>query len=256
DAGRTPGHERRSRGYDPVPLLGCRTIHSWTDDRDQRRDDGALGEMMARRLRFMFVLGILVLTAHSSPFAQTGDADVALKTRVIREVEAQSAQLIDLSDQIWRFAETALKEAKSSKLLADYAEQAGFRVTRGVAGLPTALVAEFGQGSPVIGIMGEYDALPGISQKAQPTREALVEGAPGHGCGHNMFGAASLGAATAIKRLIADGSLKGTIKFFGTPAEEDVGGKIYMAREGVFKDVDVMLAWHPATRSRGERALS
>jgi aminobenzoyl-glutamate utilization protein B len=212
--------------------------------------------MMARRLRFVFVLGILVPTAHSFPFAQTGDADVALKTRVIREVEAQSAQLIDLSDQIWRFAETALKETKSSKLLADYAEQAGFRVTRGVAGLPTALVAEFGQGSPVIGIMGEYDALPGISQKAQPTREALVEGAPGHGCGHNMFGAASLGAATAIKRLIADGSLKGTIKFFGTPAEEDVGGKIYMAREGVFKDVDVMLAWHPETRTRADVASS
>ena len=95
--------------------------------------------------------------------------------------------------------------------------------------------------------MGEYDALPGISQKAQPTREALEEGAPGHGCGHNMFGAASLGAAVAIKRLIADGTLKGTIRFFGTPAEEDVGGKIYMAREGVFKGVDVMLAWHPET---------
>jgi aminobenzoyl-glutamate utilization protein B len=211
---------------------------------------------MSRRMRVIVVLGFLFLVAPSVPFAQTGDADVALKKRVVREVEAQNTQLIDLSDQVWRFAETALKETKSSKVLADYAEQAGFHVTRGVAGLPTAFVAEFGQGSPVIGIMGEYDALPGISQKAQPTREALVEGAPGHGCGHNMFGAASLGAATAIKRLIADGSLKGTIKFFGTPAEEDVGGKIYMAREGVFKGIDVMLAWHPETRTRADVASS
>jgi aminobenzoyl-glutamate utilization protein B len=211
---------------------------------------------MPRRLRFMVVLGFLALGARSTALAQAGGVDVALKKRVVQEVEAQSATLIDLSDQIWRFAETALKETKSSKVLADYAEQEGFRVTRGVAGLPTAFVAQFGQGSPVIGIMGEYDALPGISQKAQPTREALVDGAPGHGCGHNMFGTASLGAAIAIKRLVADGSLKGTIKFFGTPAEEDVGGKIYMAREGVFKGVDVMLAWHPETRTRADIASS
>src|SRR4029453_1687711 len=111
----------------------------------------------------------------SIAFAQTGGADVALKKRAVQEVDGQSAALIDLSDQVWRFAETALKETKSSKVLADYAEQQGFRVTRGVAGLPTAFVAEFGEGSPVIGIMGEYDALPGISQKAQPTREALAE---------------------------------------------------------------------------------
>ena len=211
---------------------------------------------MTRRLRLMFVPGFLALVAPSIAFAQTGGADVALKKRAVQEVDAQSGTLIDLSDQVWRFAETALKETESSKVLADYAEQQGFRVTRGVAGLPTAFVAEYGQGSPVIGIMGEYDALPGISQKAQPTREALVEGAPGHGCGHNMFGVASLGAATAIKRLIADGSLKGTIRFFGTPAEEDVGGKIYMAREGVFKGVDVMLAWHPETRTRADVASS
>jgi aminobenzoyl-glutamate utilization protein B len=211
---------------------------------------------MTRRLRLMFVPGFLALVAPSIAFAQTGGADVALKKRAVQEVDAQSGTLIDLSDQVWRFAETALKETESSKVLADYAEQQGFRVTRGVAGLPTSFVAEYGQGSPVIGIMGEYDALPGISQKAQPTREALVEGAPGHGCGHNMFGVASLGAATAIKRLIADGSLKGTIRFFGTPAEEDVGGKIYMAREGVFKGVDVMLAWHPETRTRADVASS
>jgi aminobenzoyl-glutamate utilization protein B len=211
---------------------------------------------MTRQLRLMFVLGFLALVGPALALAQAGGADPALKKRAVQEVDAQSAALIDLSDQVWRFAETALKETRSSKVLADYAEQQGFRVTRGVAGLPTAFVAEFGEGAPVIGILGEYDALPGISQKAQPTREPLVEGAPGHGCGHNMFGAASLGAAVAIKRLIADGSLTGTIKFFGTPAEEDVGGKIYMAREGVFKGVDVMLAWHPETKTRADVASS
>jgi aminobenzoyl-glutamate utilization protein B len=211
---------------------------------------------MRRRLHSIFACGVLTLASSGALFAQAGNGDVALKKRVVQEVDAQSAALIDLSDQVWRFAETALKETKSSTVLADYAEQQGFRVTRGVAGLPTAFVAEFGEGSPVIGIMGEYDALPGISQKAQPTREPLVVGAPGHGCGHNMFGTASLGAAVALKRLVADGSLKGSIKFFGTPAEEDVGGKIYMAREGVFRGVDVMLAWHPETRTRADVASS
>jgi aminobenzoyl-glutamate utilization protein B len=185
-----------------------------------------------------------------------GIPNAALKTHAVEMIAAQRDQLIAVSDQVWRFAETALKETKSSKLLADHAEAEGFRVTRGVAGLPTAFVAEFGQGSPVIGILGEYDALPGISQKAQPTRAVLEDGAPGHGCGHNLFGAASLGAAISIKRLIAAGALKGTVKFFGTPAEEVIGGKIYMAREGVFRGVDVMLAWHPDSRTRADTASS
>ena len=143
-------------------------------------------------------------------------------------------------------AETALRETRSSKALADHAEQQGFRVECGVAGMPTAFVASYGEGRPVIGILGEYDALPGISQKAQPTREPLEAGAPGHGCGHNLFGAASLGAAMAVKELIAAGKLKGTVRFYGTPAEESVGGKLYMVREGLFQDVDAVLAWHPA----------
>jgi aminobenzoyl-glutamate utilization protein B len=111
--------------------------------------------------------------------------------------------------------------------------------------MPTAFVASYGQGSPVIAIMGEYDALPGISQKATATKEALVAGAAGHGCGHNLFGAAGLGAAVAIKEQIAKGALKGTVRFLGTPAEEAIGGKIYMIREGIFRDVDAVLVWHP-----------
>lgn len=169
------------------------------------------------------------------------------KTAVVQSVEMHRAELIKLSDEIWAYAETALREHKSAKALADYAEAQGFKVTRGVAQMPTAFTAEYGSGRPIIGIMGEYDALPGISQKAQPTKEALNAGAAGHGCGHNLFGAGSLGAAVAVKELIQAGKLKGTLRFYGTPAEESVGGKIYMARAGLFNDLDVCLDWHPDT---------
>jgi aminobenzoyl-glutamate utilization protein B len=171
------------------------------------------------------------------------------KQLVLQSVEKHQSDLTKLSDQVWAFAETALKEFRSSQALADYAQSQGFKVTIGVGGLPTAFIAEYGSGKPVIGIMGEYDALPGISQKAQPTRETLLQGAAGHGCGHNLFGVGSLGAAIAIKELIQSGKLKGTVRFYGTPAEEAVGGKIYMAREGLFNDLDVCLDWHPDTET-------
>ncbi len=167
------------------------------------------------------------------------------KQTVISSIEKHQQELIKLSDQVWGFAESALREKQSAKVLSDYAEVNGFKVTRGVAEMPTAFIAEYGNGKPIIGIMGEYDALPGLSQKAQPTKDPLLTDAPGHGCGHNMFGAGSLGAAVAIKELIAAGKLKGTIRFYGTPAEEDVGGKIYMARAGLFNDLDACLDWHP-----------
>jgi aminobenzoyl-glutamate utilization protein B len=188
-------------------------------------------------------LYLLLLTGFICPFAfsQTNSN----KSLAIASVERHRQELLNLSDSVWKYAETALKEYRSSKALSDYAARQGFRVKTNVAGMPTAFIAEYGSGKPVIGILGEFDALPGLSQKAQATREELKRDAPGHGCGHNMFGAASLGAATAIKELIASGKLKGTIRFYGTPAEEDVGGKIYMAREGLFNDLDVCLDWHP-----------
>jgi aminobenzoyl-glutamate utilization protein B len=174
------------------------------------------------------------------------------KEAAIATIEKHEAELVDLSDKVWAFAETALRETRSAELLADYAEQQGFRVQRGVAGMPTAFVATYGEGRPVIGILGEYDALPGISQKAQPTKEAYEAGAAGHGCGHNLFGAGSMGAAVAIKELIQAGELSGTIRFYGTPAEEAVGGKVYMAREGLFDDLDVALAWHPSDETQAD----
>jgi aminobenzoyl-glutamate utilization protein B len=167
------------------------------------------------------------------------------KKAVLASVEKHQQELIKLSDAVWGFAETAMKETKSSKILADYAEAQGFRVSRGVAEIPTAFIAEYGSGLPIIGILGEFDALPGLSQKALATKEPLLTGAAGHGCGHNMFGAGSLGAALAIKELIAAGKLKGTIRFYGTPAEEDLAGKVYMARAGLFNDLDICLDWHP-----------
>jgi aminobenzoyl-glutamate utilization protein B len=167
------------------------------------------------------------------------------KAAALATIEAQSPYLIKMSDQIWAYAEIAFKETQSAKVLADYAEQQGFKVERGVAEMPTAFIASYGSGKPIIGILGEFDALPGLSQKAQPTKEALQEQGAGHGCGHNMFGPASLGTAIAIKELMASGKISGTIRFYGTPAEEDGSGKTYMARAGLFNDLDVCLDWHP-----------
>jgi aminobenzoyl-glutamate utilization protein B len=118
--------------------------------------------------------------------------------------------------------------------------------------MPTAFVATYGSGKPVISVLGEFDALPGISQKAEPTKVPLEDGAAGHGCGHNLFGAGSLGAAIAIKELIEAEKIKGTVKFFGTPAEEKFFGKLWMARAGLFDDVDVNISWHPAAKTEAD----
>lgn len=177
---------------------------------------------------------------------------LAEKAAAVAVIDRDAARLAALSDEIWGYAETALLETRSSKAIADWLEVHGFRLTRGVAGMPTAFVAEYGEGRPVIGVMGEYDALPRLSQKAQPTQEAVRPGAPGHGCGHNLLGVASVGAALAVKELIAAGTLKGTVRYFGTPAEEAVGGKVYMVRDGVMNGVDVMLAWHPSDETESD----
>lgn len=161
-----------------------------------------------------------------------------------------------MSDAIWAIAETALEETESSAILADYAESRGFNVSRGVAGMPTAFIASYGEGEPIIGILGEFDALPRLSQEAAPGRNSLVEGGNGHGCGHNLFGVASLAAAVAIRDLMDSGDLDGTIRFYGTPAEEAVGGKIYMAREGLFDDLDAAISWHPSHETRVDTAGS
>ena len=195
------------------------------------------------------IMMIFFLSGVFSGIAQEVDLD---KEKIIASVEAHKESLIDISDEIWALAETAFEESKSSELLASYAEQQGFSVERGVGEMPTAFIATYGSGSPVVGILGEFDALPGLSQKAEPTRNPLNDGHAGHGCGHNLFGAGSLGAAIAVKELMDQGKIKGTIKFFGTPAEEKYFGKLYFARAGLFDDLDVCLDWHPSAQTKAE----
>ena len=149
---------------------------------------------------------------------------------------------------IWNYAETGYKEFKSAEQWASFLERQGFKVERGVAGIPTAFTATYGSGSPVVGMMAEYDALSGMSQDTVPYRKPLVEGANGHGCGHNVLGTGSVAGAVAVSKWLAQGH-RGTIKLFGCPAEEGGGGKAYMMREGVFDGLDAMLDWHPDTRN-------
>ncbi len=153
-----------------------------------------------------------------------------------------------ISDAIWNFAELGMQEFKSSAILIRTLEEEGFNVEKGVAGMPTCFVASWGSGKPVIGILGEFDALPMLSQKAlSPVKIPLVDGAPGHGCGHNMMGTAGIAAAIAVKKSMEQNNIPGTIKFFGSPAEETVISRPYMVREGVFKDVDAVIDNHAST---------
>jgi len=202
---------------------------------------------MTKRPFFACMLMCAIATAP----AAASDLE-SLKDEAVAVVDANSAELISLADQIWAFAETGLRETRSSALLEDYLESEGFAVDRGVAGLPTAFVATYGEGRPIIGILGEYDALPGISQRAQPTQEPLEPGAAGHGCGHNLLGTAGVGAALAIKELIEAGDFPGTVRFYGTPAEETVGGKLFMVRDGLFDDLDAAITWHPDVNVRAD----
>ncbi|NCA29665.1 MAG: amidohydrolase [Chitinophagia bacterium] len=147
--------------------------------------------------------------------------------------------------QIWEYAEVGYKENKSAALHVQNLKAAGFAIETGVAEIPTAFVATYGSGSPVIGILAEYDALPGLAQTANPEKNPIAGKNAGHGCGHHLFGTASVGAGIAIKELIAAGKLKGTIKVYGCPAEEGGSGKVYMVRAGLFNGVDAVIHWHP-----------
>jgi aminobenzoyl-glutamate utilization protein B len=171
---------------------------------------------------------------------------------VLNYLETQEGQLIDVARALWEHPEVALHETFASSLLADQLEKAGFSVQRDIRQLPTAFVASWGSGDPVIGILAEYDALPGLSQKVSSLKEPVIEGGPGHGCGHNLFAAGSLGAALAVKEAMQKHHLPGTLRLYGCPAEETLTGKVYMAREGVFNDLTAALEWHPGyTNSAG-----
>ncbi len=161
-------------------------------------------------------------------------------------IEANKYDFHELADAIWSYAELGMEEYKSSQAIVSYLEKSSFNVETGVADMPTAFIAEFGSGKPVIAFSAEYDALPGLSQESGVYQKSPVfEGAPGHGCGHNLLGVGAVMAAMSLKDTMTKFGLKGTIRVFGTPAEELCIGKAFMARAGLFKDVDVFLDWHP-----------
>ena len=161
----------------------------------------------------------------------------------------------DVAMKIWDWAEVGYQEYKSSELLQSELASHGFTITKGVADIPTAFIAEYSNGGPVIGILGEYDALPGLMQTASPFKEVRDDVAAGHACGHHMFGAASAWAAVAVKEWLVKTKTKGTVRFYGTPAEEGGSGKVYMVRAGLFDDVNAVLHWHPSS-SNGANAES
>ena len=170
-----------------------------------------------------------------------------MKQTAWKWIDDNHDKLTSISDEIWGYAEYGLCEDKSSKLIADTLRDHGFKVQQGVAKMPTAILAEKGEGRPIIAVMGEYDALPNLSNKKAPVKEALVEGGMGHGCGHNVHGTTALAAAIAAGKAMEEHGIKGTLRFYGTPAEENFSGKRIMVNHGLFDDVDAALSHHPGS---------
>lgn len=190
-----------------------------------------------------FTILLLLCVSPAALVAQDAKAELATS------IDARKATYAAIADEIWSLAEVGYQEHKSSARLQSELKGAGFAVKSGVAGIPTAFVASYGSGKPVIGVLAEFDALPGLSQGAVPIRQPVVEHAAGHACGHHLFGTASAAAAIAVKEWMVKSGQKGTLRVYGTPAEEGGGGKIYMVRAGLFDDVDVALDWHPESKN-------
>jgi aminobenzoyl-glutamate utilization protein B len=179
------------------------------------------------------------------------------RTTMVQGIDAKRSSYADTAKQIWGFAEVGYQEEQSSALLQRQLKAAGFNVAARLADTPTAFVATWGSGKPVIGIVGEFDALPGLSQEAQNgARKPVVESGAGHGCGHNLLGTGALAAAIAVKDWLIATRHAGTIRYYGTPAEEGGSGKVYMIRAGLFKDVDAVVSWHPGDRNEASPTSS
>lgn len=197
-------------------------------------------------MKKVYPLFILFLTAQWSIGQSSLPSSIANEKKVvIQSLEAKKQQYVDVATNIWNLAELGYKEGKSANLLQSMLKEEGFTIETGVAGIPTAFTATFGSGTPVIGVLGEYDALPGFSQDAVPFKKELAGNTNGHACGHHLFGSASAAAAIAVKNWLKTTGRKGTIRFYGTPAEEGGAGKVYMVRAGLFQDVDAVIHWHP-----------
>jgi aminobenzoyl-glutamate utilization protein B len=169
----------------------------------------------------------------------------AIKEVVVQAIESKQHLYKDIALKIWEYAEVSFKEVKSSSLLQTTLKENGFEIRNGVAGMPTAFVATYGGGRPVIGILAEFDALPGMSQEATPEKKPIEGKIAGHACGHHLLGTGSVAAAIEVRRLLEKKEFSGTIRVYGCPAEESGNGKVYMVQEGLFDDVDAVLHWHP-----------
>lgn len=202
--------------------------------------------------KWIGALGAVVLLAAASGSAQPQDG----KAAVAASVEKNRARTEKVALQIWDLAEVGYREVKSSALLQQELRDAGFSVQASVAGMPTGFIATYGSGSPVIGILAEFDALPGITQTASPERTPAEGKGAGHACGHHLFGAGSVAATIAVKDWMAASRQPGTIRLYGTPAEEGGAGKVYMVRDGLFKDVDAVLHWHASDRNDASHSTS
>jgi aminobenzoyl-glutamate utilization protein B len=211
---------------------------------------------MNRKLFFVSAL-LFISVLGSAQKKKTGtDNQSKIKEDIIQSLNRQYDYYKERALKIWDFAEVGYKEVKSSALLQEILRENGFTVKAGVAGIPTAFVATYGSGSPVIGILAEYDALPGLSQTNKPQKEEAAGKNAGHGCGHHLFGVASVAAGIELKKRMEQKVFSGTIQVYGTPAEEGGSGKVYMVREGLFHDVDVVLHWHPSDANSSNASSS
>ena len=211
--------------------------------------------MKTKLLITALLLPLLALGQSKTRKAATSAADLD-KQAILADLDRKFPDYAKISRQIWEYAEVGFHEDKSSALLADEARKVGFDVKTGVAGMPTAFVATYGSGKPVIGIMAEFDALPGLATESKPEFTPISGQKCGHGCGHNLFGAASLAAAVEVKEWLQKSGHSGTVRLYGCPAEENGEGKVYMVREGLFNDVDVVLHWHPADLNSADASSS
>ena len=213
---------------------------------------------MITRQAARFLILVIAIASGDSLVAQTLTPE---KQTALDEVDRLSSEIHLMAAKLWDYSEIAMLEAQSAEFLAAVLEDEGFTVERGVAEMPTAFVATWGSGAPAIGVLAEFDALPGVGNAAVPHRQAREDGVTsGQGCGHNLFGAGSVGAAIALKRTMEKHGIQGTVKLFGTPAEETVVGKVYMAKAGIFDGLDGVLDWHPSqetgVRNQPGRALN
>jgi aminobenzoyl-glutamate utilization protein B len=204
---------------------------------------------MIRKCAAILVVAVL-LACLPNDYAADQPAGADIEKDLLAHLDKLETDLIACNQDIWTYAEVGLEEHRSVARLVGMLKKAGFRVKEGVAGMPTAFVAEYGSGSPVIGILAEYDALPELSQEIVGVRKPAAGRTTGHGCGHCALGTASIGAAIALKEIYDKHKLKGTIRVYGTPAEETLIGKVYMLLAGLFADLDACLHWHPGSKNR------